>query len=163
MSGRTNFLTPENRDSLRARLVGGIPPSYSPAFHLLFPSTVAIGLIATSLLLLRDVHAWQLLMVPVTLLFLNVGEWHIHRDLLHRRTWPLTLLYDRHTPEHHMVYITEDMSIRSRREFKLVLIPPWGIVVAFFAALPLPVVLALLGQWNLAMLFIATDMFYVAS
>jgi sterol desaturase/sphingolipid hydroxylase (fatty acid hydroxylase superfamily) len=62
-----------------------------------------------------------------------------------------------------MVYVTHDMAIRSRREFKMVLIPPWGIVVAFVSALPIPIALALLGQWNLAMLFVATTMLYVAS
>jgi sterol desaturase/sphingolipid hydroxylase (fatty acid hydroxylase superfamily) len=55
------------------------------------------------------------------------------------------------------------MAIRSAREFRFVLIPPYGIVAAFFSALPIPGALALLGQWNLALLFMATGMGYVVS
>ena len=76
--------------------------------------------------------------MPATFLVLNAGEWRIHRDILHKRTPPLTVLYDRHTPEHHMIFVTDDMAIRSTREFYLVLIPAYGIVAAAVGALPIP-------------------------
>jgi sterol desaturase/sphingolipid hydroxylase (fatty acid hydroxylase superfamily) len=75
----------------------------------------------------------------------------------------MQLLYDRHTPEHHVVFVTDDMAVAERREWKLVLIPPWAIVAAFAAAIPLPATLILLGQWNAAMFFVATMMFYLVS
>ena len=53
------------------------------------------------------------------------------------------------------------MAMRSSREFRLVLIPPYGIVAAFAAALPAPIVLGLCGQLNLGLLFTATAMAYV--
>jgi hypothetical protein len=162
-SQKLSKLSVEERDRLRAEVIGQAPPSYSPAFHLLFPSLVGFSLIAVAVWLIHDLHAWQLAAIPVAFLVLNAGEWRVHRDLLHRRTPPLAFLYDRHTPEHHMIFITEDMSIRSSREFRLVLIPAWGIVVAFVSALPIPVVLALLGQLNLGMLFIITTLLYVLS
>jgi hypothetical protein len=163
MSGGTPAQPSGKREALRRRLVDAIPASYSPAFHLIFPSVVGWSVIVTALLLLRDLHPLQLLTVPVALLVLNAAEWRIHRDLLHRRTPGFTVLFDRHTPEHHQVYVTDDMAMRDRREFRLVLIPAYGIVVAFFGALPIPALLIALHHWNAAMLFIATDMFYVVS
>lgn len=140
-----------------------IPPRYSPTFHLLFPSTVGLAIIVGCALVLRGFQAWQLVAVPLSFLILNASEWRIHRDLLHHRMKPLQFLYDRHTPEHHMVFVTDDMAVRSPREWRLVLIPPYGILAAFAGALPIPVLLGLVGQWNLGVLFLATAMGYVVS
>jgi hypothetical protein len=157
-----NRLSPARRDELRARLVARIPRWYSPWLHLGFPSAVGLGVLAACLWLLRDVRPVELLTLPATFLLLNAGEWRIHRDLLHRRTWPLTVLYDRHTPEHHMVFVTDDMAIRSTREFRLVLIPFYGILAAAVGALPIPLALwAGLGLRNPALLFMAMTMGYV--
>jgi hypothetical protein len=157
-------LPKERRDELRARLTAEIPRWYSPWAHLGFPSLVGLGVMVAALASLRDVRAWQLLLVPLGLVLMNASEWRIHRDLLHRRTPPLGILYDRHTPQHHMIFVTDDMAIRSAREFRLVLIPFYGILAAGVAALPIPLVLWLaLGQWNLALLFMATVLGYVVA
>jgi fatty acid hydroxylase family protein len=157
-------LTSARREELRARLVAEIPSWYRPWLHLAFPSLVGIGVILASLALVRDLRAIELVTVPVTFLVVNAGEWRIHRDLLHKRTPPLTVLYDRHTPQHHMVFVTGDMAMRSRREFRLVLIPAYGIIAAAVGALPIPAVLWLwLGLRNPALLFMATTMAYVVS
>ncbi len=167
MTGPTNLegktLSTEERDAIRDKVLARAPKGYSPILHLAFPSLCGIGFVVTALLLLRDVHLWQVLMVVPFFVFFNAGEWRIHRDLLHKRTPGFTLLYDRHTPEHHMVYVTHDMAVRSRKEWRLVLIPPFGIWAALLSALPAPALFALLGQWNLGMLFIATAMAYVVS
>ncbi len=155
---------PSRREELRARLVAEIPAWYSPWAHLAFPSLVGLGTMAACLALLRDLRAVELLTVPLTFLLINAGEWRIHRDLLHKRTPPLTVLYDRHTPQHHMVFVTDDMAMRSRKEFRLVLIPAYGIVAAAFGALPIPTAMWLgLGWRNPALLFMATTMAYVVS
>jgi hypothetical protein len=157
-------LPSSRRDELRARLVGEIPRWYNPWLHLAFPSLVGLSVIVASLLLLRGLRPLELLAVPLTFLLLNAGEWRIHRDMLHRRTPPLTVLYDRHTPQHHMIFVTDDMSIRSTREFYLVLIPAYGIVAAGFGALPIPAALWLgFGLRNPALLFMAVTMAYVVA
>ena len=155
-------LSPARRDELRARVVAEIPGWYSPWLHLAFPSLVGIGVIVTCLLLLRDVRPLELLAIPATFLLLNAGEWRIHRDMLHKRTPPLGVLYDRHTPQHHMIFVTDDMAIRSPREFYLVLIPAYGIIAAGLGALPIPLVLWLaFGLRNAALLFMVMTMGYV--
>jgi Fatty acid hydroxylase superfamily len=157
-------LTATRRDELRRRLVAKIPSWYSPVGHIVLPSLVGVTVLIVSLLLVKDLRAVQLLAVPATFLVVNAGEWRIHRDLLHKRTWPLTVLYDRHTPEHHMIFVTDDMAMRDRREFRLVLIPAYGILAAAFGALPIPALLWLgFGARNAALLFMATTMAYVVS
>jgi fatty acid hydroxylase family protein len=153
----------ESRDALRARLRASIPRGYSPWLHLAFPSLVGIGCAVVAILFVRGLRPLELLIVPAVFLLSNMTEWRAHRDLLHRRTWPLEVLYDRHTPEHHRVFITEDMAIRDVREFRLVLIPFYGILAVGVAAAPGPVILTLLGLPNVALLWLATAMAYVLS
>jgi hypothetical protein len=150
------------RDALRADLVAQIPRWYSPWGHLAFPSLVGVGSIAASIALLRDVTWLQLAFVPLVLALLNVNEWHIHRNILHRRSWPLQVLFWRHTPEHHVIFVRDDMTMRSRQEFRLVLIPFYGILAIFLTALPITIGLALWSP-NLACLWVASTMGYTVA
>jgi sterol desaturase/sphingolipid hydroxylase (fatty acid hydroxylase superfamily) len=87
----------------------------------------------------------------------------VHRDLLHKRFWPLGVLYDRHTPQHHLLYVTDDMAIRDPREFRLVLVPAYGILAVFAVTVPPAAIIWSFGQANLAALFLAATMIYVVS
>jgi len=157
-------LTRDRRDELRARVVGEIPRWYSPWLHLAFPSLVGVGAIVACVLLLHDVRPLDLVAIPATFLLLNASEWRIHRDMLHKRQPPLGVLYDRHTPQHHMIFVTDDMAIRSSREFYLVLIPAYGIIAAGIGALPIPATLWLaFGLRNAALLFMVMTMGYVVA
>ncbi len=151
------------RDEFRAEVLAKIPETYSPMFHLLFPSIVGVAVIGASLAFLRAPTALDLYFVPLVFLLSNAVEWRAHKHVLHRRTPPFELLYDRHTPVHHRVYMTDDMAIRSRREFGLVLIPPYGILLILAVTAPIAGALAYFGQTNLACLFIATTTAYVLS
>jgi len=161
IEGGRHMLSLEEREAVRARVMARVPSWYNPLIHLLVPSLSGIGLVVGAILLMHDVQAWQVALVVPFFVILNAGEWRIHRDLLHRRTPGFTVLYDRHTPEHHMVYVTDDMAMRSRREWRMVLLPGFGIWASLLSALPVPAILALVGQWNVGMLFIATAMGYV--
>src|SRR5581483_5475514 len=97
------------------------------------------------------------------LLVSNATEWRVHRDLLHKRTRFFEVLFDRHTPEHHAIYVGDDMAIRSTKEFRLVLIPAFGIVAVFLATSPITAALWFAKQTNLAALFVMATMFYVVS
>jgi hypothetical protein len=138
-------------------------PRYSPWAHFLTTSLGAIALMAGSLLCLRDVRAWQLLMVPVAYVIGNAGEWHLHRGLLHHRHPPLEILYDRHTPRHHGVFIEDDMAIRSAREIRMVMFPPYAFAGGMLLLAPVALLLVLIGQPNLAALWMATVAGYFLS
>ena len=155
--------TRAERDAFRATLLARQPGWYSPWAHLAFPSLIGVGTIALCVAMLQRTTALQLLTIPVVWLLSNLVEWRAHRDLLHRRV-PipgLSVLYDRHTPEHHRVFVTEDMAMRSRREFRLVLIPFYGVLAVIVLDAPFAFLLWRLDMANVALLFIATSAAYV--
>lgn len=138
-----------------------IPGWYSPWAHLAFPSLVGLATIGACAWLVEGLRAWELVTVPATFLVANAAEWRAHKGLLHRRTRGFEILYDRHTPIHHRIFVREDMPIRSPREFRLVLIPAFGILVILVASLPVASALVLVGLRNLGLLFLATAVGYV--
>jgi hypothetical protein len=151
------------RDVVRAAALAQIPRVYNPWVHLAFPSLVGLGMIAASVLVLRAPTALELAFVPLVLVLVNFNEWHVHRNVLHRRSWPLEILYWRHTPEHHVIYVCDDMAMRSPQEFRLVLIPFYGILAIFVTELPVTVGLWYFGSTNLAALWVASTMGYVVA
>ncbi len=151
------------REALRKRLIDAIPRWYNPWLHLAVPSAFGLGVVALCARSLSNVRAVELAAVPITWLVANIGEWRAHKYLLHRRSRIAPVLYDRHTPEHHRLYTTEDMAMKSSREFRLVLIPAYGIGMIFLSALVPAGAMWLCGLRNPALLFVATDMAYVLS
>jgi hypothetical protein len=154
-------MTKDARSEIRADLMAGVPRWYSPTLHLLVPAFAGVAIVAVTLGRIHDLRAWELALVPVFLVASNAIEWHAHRDLLHRRTWPLEELYVRHTPQHHAVFVAEDMFIRDWREVKLVLLPAWGVLAIVVAGLPIALLFALAGSTNVAMLWVASSVGYV--
>ncbi len=156
-------MTNAARAELRAELVDRIPTWYSPWLHLAFPTVAGITVAALALSRIERLAAWQVLFVPLSLVFGNAIEWHAHRGLLHRRVRFLEVLYVRHTPQHHAIFIADDMAMHDRRELKLVLLPAYGILAILVLTSPLAVLLLWLGQPNLAALWVACVVFYVLS
>lgn len=162
MDAATELETPR-REALRAQLIAAIPRWYSPWVHLAFPTLLGLTLIALAATRLHDVKPLEVLFGIAVLVVSNASEWRAHRDILHKRTWPVQVIFDRHTPEHHGVYVRDDMAIRSTKEFRLVLIPAYGIVMIFLGTSPITAALWFLGQTNLAAIFVMCTMFYVVS
>ena len=151
------------RDRMRGEVLERTPPWYNPWVHLAFPSLFGLSFIAIALSQLHDVQWYEWALVPVILALLNVNEWHIHRNILHRRFWPLEVLFWRHTPEHHVIFVRDDMAMRSTGEFRLVLIPAYGIVAIFVTTLPITAALWFWVSHNVAALWVACSMGYVVS
>lgn len=151
------------RDKVRNAALARIPWWYSPVGHLAFPSAIGLGMIALAITLLDQPTGLELLTVPLVLLLININEWHIHRNMLHRRTWPLEVLFWRHTPEHHVIFVRDDMAMRQRQEFRLVLIPFYGIIAIFFTTLPITAALWFLVSPNVALLWVASTMGYTVA
>jgi len=154
-------MTQGSREELRRELLARIPAWYSPWLHLAVPAVSGLAILAFALTRIEDLRAWQLALVPLFLVFGNAVEWHAHRGLLHRRTWPLEILYVRHTPQHHAIYVAEDMYIRDWRELKFVLLPGYGVIALVGVTSPITIGLWLLGQPNLAALWVASVVFYI--
>jgi sterol desaturase/sphingolipid hydroxylase (fatty acid hydroxylase superfamily) len=156
-------LAEAERDALRARLLGEIPSWYRPSLHLAVPTLFGVAVLTGCFLLLRDLRWWDLLAVPITLVIANINEWRAHKYLLHKRSRLAPVLYDRHTPQHHMIYLTDDMAMRDRREYRLVLIPAYGVMLIFVSTLLPAAALWYFGLRNVACLFVATSVGYTLS
>lgn len=151
------------RERVRAAAVARIPRWYNGWAHLAFPSLVGIGLIAGSVALLDRPSPAAWLTIPIVFVLVNFYEWFVHRQVLHRRLWPFEELFWRHTPEHHVIFVRDDMTMRSLDEVRLVLIPFYGIVGIFVAALPITIALWRWVSPNVSLLWVATSMGYVVA
>jgi hypothetical protein len=153
----------ELRERKRAQAVEEIPRWYSPWGHL--AATTGIGIVVLGLGI-HGIHAlrWQeLLVVPVLFLIANGFEWRAHRDVLHKRQRFLEEIYDRHTPQHHAIFMTEDMAIRSNKEFRLVLMPALGVLGIVVVLAPLSALIGCVLTKNCGWLMLVTSGLYMVT
>lgn len=151
----------EARGKARARLHAAIPERYSPWLHL--AASTGVGLVALTVGVwgLHAPRAIDFLAIPITFLLSNLFEWRAHKDLLHHRRIPFHILYDRHTPEHHMVFGYDDMAVRDWKELRLVLIPAFGVAGIVVMMAPIAYALAKVFNPNVGWLFLITSALYV--
>lgn len=159
-------LTEARRNAVRKKALAEIPWWYSPYAH--FAATTGIGLVVllASIVALRHylTVVWtDLLVIPGVVLLANYYEWRVHKQVLHKRMWPFEVIYDKHTPMHHMIYVEEDMAIRDVRELRLVLIPAAGVLGIVLAAAPLAVGIAHFWSGAAGWLFLLTTSLFMVS
>ena len=142
-------------------MLAAIPAWYSPWGHLLGTTSIGVITLIVALPRLHAPTAWDYATVPLAFLFSNLVEWFVHRYFMHQRRWPFTVLYDRHTPQHHRVYRYENMAIREPREFRLVLIPAAGVLLIVLTAVPVSMLAGLAANPNVGWLFLVTSALYV--
>jgi hypothetical protein len=146
------------REAYRAENIG---PSYSGALHFAFTSIGSLAVIAIAIALVKSPSALELVTVPLTFLFANFVEYRGHRGPMHQRTAGLSLLFERHTQQHHRFFTHDSMRYETTRDFKMVLFPP--VMLLFFLgaiAAPTALVLFLVATRNVALLYVATAMGY---
>ena len=164
-SAARHGLTEARRDRVRTRALDEIPWWYSPWGHL--AATTGIGLVVLALaaraLAKLEVHATDALVVPLVCLFANFFEWYVHKRFLHKRTWPFEVVYDKHTPGHHMVYVEDDMALRSPKEMRLVLIPAMGVLGIVITAAPIAAATAWLWSASAGWLLLLTASLFMVS
>lgn len=149
------------REEFRGKYIG---KRYSGVAHFLFTSTVSLAIVTACAATVRAPAWWELLTVPATFLFANFVEYRAHRGVMHHRTRPFHIVFDRHTPAHHHFYTHDAMAAESTRDYYMVLFPP--VLLAFFFglfALPVGLLLAWLATPNVARLFVATAVGYYLS
>ena len=149
-----------DREALRTRAVEK-PGFYSPWLHLFTPSVIGAVVVVACARVLRDVRPWQLAFAAFVFVLSNAVEWRVHRDALHKRFPFMEILYERHTPLHHCIFIKGEMSLRDPREFRLILLPAFGILAILSITAPPAALLYWLGQRNLAALYLLITTAYV--
>lgn len=131
-----------------------IPRYYSGVAHFCFTSLCGLAVIIYCASHLSHVKGMEWITPPATFLFANFIEYRTHRWPMHRPIKFLSLLFQRHTLEHHSFFTHEVMSYESTRDFKMVLFAP-EMVVFFIGlhAIPLALLLYYLVSANVAYLF----------
>lgn len=154
-------LTADRRDAVRRAALAALPRFYSPWAHLAATTGIGVAVLVVSVVFLRDVRALEWLVVPAVFLAANAFEWRVHKHVLHRRRWPVEIIYDQHTPMHHMVYVEEDMELREPRELGLVLIPAAGVLGVVAVSAPVAYLVSYLLGANAGWLFLLTASTYM--
>jgi sterol desaturase/sphingolipid hydroxylase (fatty acid hydroxylase superfamily) len=148
--------TADARTRVRERMLAAVPGWYSPYGHLSVTVGISFLVLFVAWRHLGPMRPVDWVIVPLTGMLGNLLEYRLHKYALHRRRWPFKLLYDRHTPEHHAIYMTEDMAIRSSREFRLVLIPAFGVAGLALATAPFAALFGAVLGANAGWLFLVT-------
>jgi len=159
----SEVLPADAREAYRARLTAGIPWWYSPHAHLAAPTLVGVAMVAWATTVVHGISVSKVAVVVGTFVLSNALEWRAHKDLLHVRIRGFELPYDRHTVLHHGLYREHDMAVRSTKEWRFVLIPPWGILLILLPTAPITALLWGMGYPEHAALFVATCAVYVVS
>lgn len=139
------------------------PRWYSGWLHFWFTSIVSVGGIAVCLYFLDGVTWKEWLTVPITLAYANLAEYLGHRGPMHRKQPLLSMVY-LHTTIHHRFFTHDSFGYSEPRDFHALLLPP-SILLFFFGLFAAPVGVAL--YWflssNVALLFVASALFYFVS
>lgn len=142
-------------------MVAAIPGWYSPWGHLAGTAgvgAITVGLAVLNVHQLRAVELWTILIVFGAA---NLFEWYVHRYFMHHRRALFSVLFDRHTPEHHRVFHYDDMAIVDVRELRLVLIPAAGVLGIVLLMVPAALLASALFGSNVGWLVLSSAAFYV--
>lgn len=154
--------TKDERHAKRERALAEIPRHYLPYLHLASTCGVGLTLLVLGVLYVHAPRPWELLVIPAVFVFANFFEWFVHKNVLHKRKpWPLSELFDRHTPSHHVFYVEDDMEMGSVREFRFVLIPAVGVAGSTLTVAPLALLLGWLVSANAGWLVLVTAGLYM--
>lgn len=152
-----NHISRENR---RALLSGANPGFYTTWVQLFVPSIVAISIIIYHVFQIEITKYCILLSVALWIVF-NLMEWFIHKYLFHRKTAFFEFFYTSHTKQHHVIFISEDMTIRNIDEIKMVMVAFRALVLLGLFLTSVYYIVKSIGYINQSHIFISTALFYI--
>jgi len=118
----------ERQARFREAYRNNIHALYNGLVHIGVIYAVGIGLIGYCARQLVD-PGWAWLVVLPVALATNLGEWAMHKYVMHRLidVFALRAIYDRHTRQHHQYFTDTDYTIDRSREFRIVFFP-WRVL-----------------------------------
>lgn len=138
-----------------------ISPYYSGALHFLWVTLGPLAVVVAAVSQTERITTFEWLTVPFAFLFANVVEYFAHAGPMHHRRPGADLLFERHTLMHHRFFTDQVMRADTRRDFRVVLFPPFALLLMVFV---IDVPAALLAYYvfgkNVAALFYATSIGY---
>jgi hypothetical protein len=134
----------DSRTAAAAEHLHHVPEGYMPLGHLAVTAGIGVAAWIAGAIAIDDFR-WPLAVTALAVFVIsNLVEWCAHKGLLHKRRWPFEILYDQHTPRHHMFYRHGSMAVASRKEWHFVLMPRRGVFGIAVLAVPLALAVAAL-------------------
>ena len=100
----------------------------------------------------------KLAVVPAALVFGNLIEWLVHKELLHRLRPGFFVFYSRHALNHHQFFNSERMTFDGPDDLRIVFFPPFAILASIGGTAAIGAGLARLsGSRNAGLLYNATS------
>lgn len=144
------------RDDFRSR----ITRFYIGPIHVLMIFAIGTAVIWYSVQQISGIRWYDALVIPVMVVGANLFEWALHRYVMHR---PIKgyggffyAIYTRHTLSHHQFFTSQEPTVDSTRDFRIVFFPPYAFATLLTLTLPFAAVLALADLHNMAWLVMAT-------
>ncbi|MGE0800006.1 MAG: sterol desaturase family protein [Lautropia sp.] len=114
----------ERQRRFREQYVSDISPLYNGLVHVIVTYGVGLAMIGYCVAQL-DGATWEWLFAIPVFLACNLGEWAMHKYVMHRRidVFALRAIYERHTRQHHQYFTDNEATIDTVREFRIVFFP----------------------------------------
>ncbi len=148
-------------ERLRAKWLAALPPWYLPFGHLAGTTGICAVAIAGASWRLHWPGLIGFAVILGNLVVANFFEWFVHKHLMHRKHWPVRVLYEKHTVMHHKLYREDSMALKDWRELAFVLVPSAGILGAVLASMAMCSLFALVLGSDVGLLSVVTQASYV--
>lgn len=136
----------------RQRYRAAIHPRYNAWLHAGFVLLFGALSIAFFWSHAQSVRPWEWLAIPAALVLHNWGEYTVHKNLGHQKRSYGAMFYKRHSGDHHSFFARGQMSYEYMQDWRVILFPPWLIVLFTVLIFPLWWLLATFNE-NIAALF----------
>ena len=103
------------------------------------------------------------LLIPIILIN-NFNEWWLHKNVMHRPIkgfgGALMPVFHRHTHEHHQYFSAKRMTYDTTREWRIVLFPPYALLIVLVGTIPPAFLLGYLWSPNAGYILMLSTPFY---
>lgn len=156
----------EKQAAFREEYKANIAPWYSGWGHLASIFIPGLAVMAFCLSRIEQPTLWEVLFILPVLVFYNWNEWWLHRNAMHRPIkglgGVLMPVFHRHTHQHHQYFTAQRMTYDTNREWRIVLFPPYALMIFMLLTLPFALVLGYLWSPNAGYLLMAlTPAYYL--
>ena len=137
---------------------------YSGWGHLLSIYIPGIAVIAFCITQIEN-PTWAeiFLLLPILVIY-NFNEWWIHKNAMHKPVkgfgGALLPVFHRHVHQHHQYFTSKRMTYDASREWRIVLFPPYALLIFVFGTVPMALIIGYLWSPNAGYVLMLSTPFY---
>ena len=148
----------ERQKSYRQEYRRRLSSLYNGPVHVVVIYTIGLTALWLYAQQLNSVQWWEWMTVPAFLLGINIFEWYLHLNVMHRpqKSKGLRAIYNRHTLQHHQFFTDSEMRFRDHKDWRVTVFPPYALVVLILISIPGAAFFTYVLSPNIGWLFIST-------